>query len=738
MRLLNATASALLITATPALTAERVDLSGSGAQQSYSLGWSAAGAEVADPLVRGCPGFAEAVPAIEANLAAPGDLYLYLAGEGMEGALVVQPGGLHVCATPNVYGYAALVFHSAGAGAWGVHPLASAAGAEVSGIAIVSSYEIGTRDIVRLMGLTVDPSVLPPLLSDVPLDPFAEPAFGAVALPAAGELALPLTLEGRVPTDDAGPDCRGLIDQTRPDARLSLASGEPLLAMRAESEADSTLLVVTPTGEILCSDDVLGHNPALVFENAAPGDYAVWVGVYPGGQRQPATLVIGRAAPDGVVSSGGGSPASAGLAVDAPPAHGIVDLPPEGETAEIGLTIAGGSLAGSIDDGCSGELDPSRPDLLVSVAAPAPLWLSARSDVADTTLLVKQPDGSVICNDDYLGTSAAIEIIPASPGVYAVWVGSFGGSGGSASLIVSQSPPDGSLDASASASPPPNPFVGRDLPTAVAVLDVLREDPEFASAVSWTTLEEFGPEGFTLHGVTIVDPAGQDEPISIERIAVSELDLAGLSATGTPERFAVSVEGIDYAAVAKAVRAGGPPLPQLSDAPPLSLTASLLPSDGDLAKRDIRISLSLDGQLGLAFAARMLWPEDVMALGPEFAAATGRIETIELTLDDMGFLAAGLQEFAAQGGGAPEELIAAALAELEGGLNAFGPFSPESPRGQLFAAVSARFADLDAPGTIRVRLSAPQALDAETAFGVLMADQPDPSVISVEIEHASR
>ena len=116
----------------------------------------------------------------------------------------------------------------------------------------MSSYEIGTREVVSLMGLSVDPSVLPPLLSEVPLDPFAEPAFGAVALPAAGELALPLTLEGRVAGDDAGPDCRGLIDQTRPDARLSLASGEPFLALRAESEADSTLLVVTPTGEVLC------------------------------------------------------------------------------------------------------------------------------------------------------------------------------------------------------------------------------------------------------------------------------------------------------------------------------------------------------------------------------------------------------------------------------------------------------------------------------------------------------
>lgn len=216
------------------------------------------------------------------------------------------------------------------------------------------------------------------------------------------------------------------------------------------------------------------------------------------------------------------------------------------------------------------------------------------------------------------------------------------------------------------------------------------------------------------------------------------MSTSGLSATGTPERFAVSVEGIDYAALAEAAHAGGPPLPQLADAPPLSLSASLLPSDGDFAKRDIRISLSLDGQLALAFAARMLWPEDIMALGPEFAATTARMEAIELTLDDMGFLAAGLREFAAQGGGAPEELIAAALAELQGGLNAFGPFSPESPRGQLFAAVSARLADLDAPGTIRVRISAPQALDAETAFAVLLADQPDPSVVSVEIEHAPR
>lgn len=736
MRLAAATLS-ILSFAVPALATERIELSGAGAQEFLSGGWSATGSDAADPLVRGCPGFAGAEPTIEVRLAAPGDLHLYLAGDGLAGALAVRPDGVHVCETPNVYGYAAFAF--SGVGEWRFHALAAEAGAAISGAAMVSSYEIGTRDAVSYLGLSVDSSILPPLLSEAPLDPFAPPAFGAVAFPDAGELALPVTLEGKVPADEAGPECRGQIDQTRPDALLSLTAEEPLLAIRAESEMDTTLLVMTPGGEVRCSDDAIGYNPALVFENAAPGDYAVWIGVYPGGEGRPATLAFGRTAPDGVAPGAGGAPAGETLSRDAPSAHGTVDLPAEGGAVEIGLTTGEGALAGSFDGACSGEIDPSRPDLLVSVAAPSPLWLFAPSDATDTTLLVMAPDGTIHCNDDYLGASAAVGVDPAEPGDYAVWVGSFGAGGQPATLVVSRTPPDGAATGADGGGPPaPNPFIGRDLPNAVAALDILREEPDFASSVSWTELEETGVEGFTLHGVTIADPSGQGAPISVARIVVSDLDLEGLSATGSPERFAVSVEGIDYAALATAAQAGGPPLPILAETPSMSFAASLLPADGDMAKRDLGVSLSLDGQLGLAFSARMLWPENAMAMGPEFAAMTARMESVELTLDDMGFLAAAAREAAGQGGGPVEELVAVALAELEGALGAFGPFGPGSPRGRLFAAISDRLTNLDAPGTIRIRLSAPEALDAETAFGQLMADSPDPAVVSVEIDHTPR
>lgn len=734
MRRLSLLSLFLAMSAAPALGAERVEMSGGGSEI-YSLGYAATGAAEAGGLVRGCPGFAEAGPAVSVGLAAPGELHLYLSGEGLAGALVVRPDGLHLCETPNVYGYVGFALRGAAAGEWAVHPLAAAAGAAVSGVAIVSGYEVGVRDAVSYMGLRVDPSILPPLLSEVPLDPAAPPAAGAVDLPAAGELSLPVTLAGLVPADEAGLGCAGLIDQTRPDARLTLAADEPLLVIRAEAEPDTTLLVMGPDGAVRCSDDAVGVNPAVVIEGAAAGAWAVWVGVYPGGEGGAATLAFGRTAPEGV-APGAGAPPPDTLASDAPPALGVFDLPAEGATTEVGLVVAGGAYAGNYDASCSGEIDPTRPDAVVIVTEPAPLWLLARSEAADTTLLVLRPDGVIACNDDWLGSNAGLSFDPATPGSYAVWVGAFGGGAGAeATLVVSRAAPEGG---GAAAAPAPNPFLGKDLPTAVAALEALREDPDFASQVSWERLEETGPEGFTLHGVAIADPSGQNAPQRIARVVVTDLDLAGLSAAGAPERFSIVAEGVDYAALASAAAAGGPPLPLIDGAPALSVGLSLLPPAGDATRRELKFRLDLEKQLGLALAARMIWPEGALAMGPEAVAAASRTEAVEIALDDMGFLGAFFERVAAESGGQPADLIATALTELEGALAAMGPYAPDSPRGKLHAAVAARLGDLGRPGTIRIRLSSPEALDAETAFGALMADAPDPAVIAVEIVHEPR
>ncbi|MFN3259504.1 MAG: hypothetical protein ACE37J_02990 [Pikeienuella sp.] len=724
---LPAFAAALLALHAPAVAEERVTIEGGG-YEAFDLDYAATGAEPAGALVRGCPGFAAAEPALAVTLSSPGDLFLRVGGAGA--ALMERPDGIVACETVDAYGLVRLDRRGGAPGEYRLWPLAAEPGASVTGRILATGYEPDLRETVRILGVAVDPALLPPLLSDLPPDPFAPPVSGEATLAPGGEITMAVALRGLVPAEEAGPGCAGLIDQTRPDARLTLSEPLPRLVLGAESDmADSTLMIIGPDGALHCGDDQVGYNPFVVIEPAEAGAYAVWAGVYPGGEGQPARLVFGETIPEGAAIP---LPAES-LATDAAPAWGYVGRDPAAPT-EVALTIAARVFASDFDPECSGAIEPSRPDLVVSVWEPGPMTLAARSDGADATLLVITPSGVLLCNDDHDGTNPAVGLEIAETGDYFVWVGAFGGGeGAEAVLTVTPAPIDGAMDGTG--APEPNPFAGRDVPSAAAALAILEESPDFSTFLTYERMEETGPEGFILHGVTLSDPTGVDAPVSIARIAVSDLDLAGLSAGGGPERFALTVEGIDYAALAAAAEGGGPSLPLFETPPPLSVSVSLLPPGGDETRRDFSLGLVFEGQFGLGLSARLLWPEGAGAMDPETLAELAQGEAVELRIDDMGFIGASLARAAAEMGRDPGEMVAETLAELEGALGAMGPFSPGSPRGMLLAALTERLTGLDRPGRLRLRLSAPEGVDAETAFGALMEDAPDPAVISVEIAH---
>jgi len=248
-----------------------------------SVSFAATAQDAASAQVRGCPGFAAAEPSVTASLSgATVPLHVYLVGDGAAGLLVSGPDGISRCEIKDRYGIAHVRVGHAIDGAYQVWPLSAEAGAAIQGTLLVSEVDIGPRDVANLTGLQVDPALLPPLLSDAPLNPGAEPAFGRLALPESGTADLAFALAGGVPAGDAGPGCVGDFTQTRPDATLTLAAPEPVLAISAVAEPDTGLLVVTPDGQVHCNDDAVSYNPALVFEDAAPGDYAIWVPVYTG------------------------------------------------------------------------------------------------------------------------------------------------------------------------------------------------------------------------------------------------------------------------------------------------------------------------------------------------------------------------------------------------------------------------------------------------------------------------
>ncbi|HEY9644166.1 MAG TPA: hypothetical protein V6C57_26975 [Coleofasciculaceae cyanobacterium] len=66
-----------------------------------------------------------------------------------------------------------------------------------------------------------------------------------------------------------------------PNQVISLTQPFSFLRASVEAEGDVTLLIETPSGKLLCSDDVNGLMPEIAGE-APPGIYKIWVGDYVG------------------------------------------------------------------------------------------------------------------------------------------------------------------------------------------------------------------------------------------------------------------------------------------------------------------------------------------------------------------------------------------------------------------------------------------------------------------------
>jgi hypothetical protein len=77
-----------------------------------------------------------------------------------------------------------------------------------------------------------------------------------------------------------------------PDFKLNYTAGKYVLTIRAESTADTTLLINLPDGTWVADDDSGGNqNPLLKFNNPQSGRYDIWVGTF-NKDNANATLII--------------------------------------------------------------------------------------------------------------------------------------------------------------------------------------------------------------------------------------------------------------------------------------------------------------------------------------------------------------------------------------------------------------------------------------------------------------
>lgn len=232
-----------------------------------------------------------------------------------------------------------------------------------------------------------------------------------------------VTAGGTVDVYEAvGRNCRGFAT-TAPDFDLTYEAGDFDLYISASSAGDATMVVNAPDGSWHCDDDGAGSlNPGLRFENPASGRYDIWVGTYSEGAPEPATLHISE------LGFGGDFTQGVRLDPSLPPNFGDMQLEagfqPDPAIVDV---VAGGPVAAEMaaDQSCRGYVSQAPDFALDFQAGSLPLFISAVSD-ADTTLVVSDPAGNWLCNDDGAGDfNPGLHIQPAQSGVYHVWVGTY-------------------------------------------------------------------------------------------------------------------------------------------------------------------------------------------------------------------------------------------------------------------------------------------------------------------------
>ena len=129
------------------------------------------------------------------------------------------------------------------------------------------------------------------------LAPGFEPSPFTIDVVSGGEVAIkPLAL---------GDNCLGYA-AADPDFVVELAAGFERVTFLIASAEDTTLIINLPNGSWSCNDDTNGLNPALVYYNAAPGSYQVWIGSFAAETFDDAVLYLAETGPEALPTTATG------------------------------------------------------------------------------------------------------------------------------------------------------------------------------------------------------------------------------------------------------------------------------------------------------------------------------------------------------------------------------------------------------------------------------------------------
>lgn len=302
---------------------------------------------------------------------------------------------------------------------------------------------------------------------ELPAEETAETPAEGVFQPDAAPLAATLTLGGArtnwlnptlvsilggvaegpaVKASTLGATCAGFVAE-RPDVVLDWTEDATVETLRIFmlSLGDPTLVVVTPSGDVLCNDDYspLVADPYVSIDAPETGRYAIYAGAFEDAAMAPGFLVITshdfnpavmdlaqmfprHANPDAVRNP---QPAEA-MEVDSAP-QVVAEEPITPDSPPVTQTLTAGGALGAFDvelgnQACTGFVT-GRPTFTFDWEGEAEHLALFFEASADTTLIVRDPDGAYQCADDLDGAdnlNPYLELTPA-PGKYRVWVGSY-------------------------------------------------------------------------------------------------------------------------------------------------------------------------------------------------------------------------------------------------------------------------------------------------------------------------
>jgi len=237
--------------------------------------------------------------------------------------------------------------------------------------------------------------------------------------------------------------CRGHVSE-EPGVRLNYTtSGSLPLIVTNTADFDTTLVMRAPDGTWYCDDDSgEGLDAQLMLESPRSGVYQIWPGAYSRmNTGRDATLLISeltanltgyRQAARGRGESASGQPAESAAPQNTLELSGGFLPDPAVVTVSAGGSARPDDIMGDAQPGeagdqrCRGHLD-GGPDLRLTFETTGrlPLTVTA-SSIADTTLIMRAPDGTWYCDDDSGdGLDAQLELENPEAGDYDIWVGTF-------------------------------------------------------------------------------------------------------------------------------------------------------------------------------------------------------------------------------------------------------------------------------------------------------------------------